>query len=828
MKEIKQLDQDLTSERNRQSCEQATIPLMQSITNLIAYASSPEFAGMPAKLSAKAKENQAPVIEAGVQLAEQSIDLFKSIKQQLNSQYANVNYQSINAQVKQISSTCKRLIETIKDASPGQKDCDRAIDALTNCIREIDQTSLNLISQTSLGPKENTNSLQIYRENLCNIAKELNKKIDNVRTSGQFETENLGHSVNRFIAYFEPLTTNTTLLAQNSSNSKSQMLVLNQTKAICENALHLMYSVKQCAGNPNASQLHIEINNASESLTKSLAELINNLENAATSDGQVNILIDSINSNVRRLEEHFNYSNGTVIPVDAVDKNFVDYQTRMMNTAKELARIAQEIVIKCNSGNPSPQQLASLTANLSQCYEELSKETFGAISSTGNLEIGNRIKNSVQDLGNGCVNLTRCAGDCQSTLLTSGSIDPYAQQSTAKAGKQVTEQVGYVLAALQSISRGTQACINAIHQIEGIIGDLNTTIMFATSGTLNPDNENEEFSMHREEIMRTAKNLTEDTKSLISSTAASQEQLAISAQNLVQTFKQLVEVVKQGATSLGSVNSEAQVLLLNSVKDVASALGEMISATKSASGKNPNDRSMNQLKEASAVLIGNVSSLLKTVKAVEDEHLRGTRALEATIESIDQELKGFDSGDVPRRKSTPEQLMNATKPVTLATSKAVAAGNSLKQEDIIVAANMGRKAISDLLLTVKQAAWSTDQPDDRRQVLDIGRECALQYRKLLEVVHQLVSRPMTSSLSMSSHSTMNKERQQLIEISRAIAGSITRIGACAEHLKGTDWVNPADPTVIAETELLGASSSIEAAAMKLASLRPRRTSVRVS
>lgn len=34
----------------------------------------------------------------------------------------------------------------------------------------------------------------------------------------------------------------------------------------------------------------------------------------------------------------------------------------------------------------------------------------------------------------------------------------------------------------------------------------------------------------------------------------------------------------------------------------------------------------------------NVTSLLKTVKAVEDEATRGTRALEATIEFIRQEL----------------------------------------------------------------------------------------------------------------------------------------------------------------------------------------------
>lgn len=38
-------------------------------------------------------------------------------------------------------------------------------------------------------------------------------------------------------------------------------------------------------------------------------------------------------------------------------------------------------------------------------------------------------------------------------------------------------------------------------------------------------------------------------------------------------------------------------------------------------------------------MVLNVSSLLKTVKAVEDEHTRGTRAMEATVEAISQEIR---------------------------------------------------------------------------------------------------------------------------------------------------------------------------------------------
>ena len=41
-------------------------------------------------------------------------------------------------------------------------------------------------------------------------------------------------------------------------------------------------------------------------------------------------------------------------------------------------------------------------------------------------------------------------------------------------------------------------------------------------------------------------------------------------------------------------------------------------------------------------------------------------------------------------------------------------------------------------------------------------------------------------------------------------------------LKGADWVDPDDPMLIAENELLGAAESIDKAARKLASLKPRK------
>ena len=65
----------------------------------------------------------------------------------------------------------------------------------------------------------------------------------------------------------------------------------------------------------------------------------------------------------------------------------------------------------------------------------------------------------------------------------------------------------------------------------------------------------------RENILKTAKALVEDTKTLVAGAASNQEQLAGAAQSAVMTITRLADCVKHGAASLGSEQPEAQVSL---------------------------------------------------------------------------------------------------------------------------------------------------------------------------------------------------------------------------------------------------------------------------
>uniref|UniRef100_A0A8B9VPC5 Talin 1 n=1 Tax=Anas zonorhyncha TaxID=75864 RepID=A0A8B9VPC5_9AVES len=482
-------------------------------------------------------------------------------------------------------------------------------------------------------------------------------------------------------------------------------------------------------------------------------------------------------------------------------------QMNLLDQTKTLAESALQMLYTAKEAGGNPKVMGEPEGTFVD-YQITMVKMAKAIAVTVQEMIGSHIKCRVQELGHGCTTLVTKAG-----ALQCSPSDAYTKKELIESACKVSKKVSHVLAALQAGNRGTQACITAASAVSGIIADLDTTIMFATAGILNQEN-SETFADHREGILKTARALVEDTKVLVQNAMANQEKLAQAAQSSVTTITHLAEVVKLGAAILGSEDPETQlgwgVVLISAVKDVAKALGDLISATKAAAGKAGDDPTVYQLKNSAKVMVTNVTSLLKTVKTVEDEATKGMRALEATIEHIHQELVVFSSPVPPAQVSTPEDFIRMTKGITMATDKAVAAGNSCRQEDVIAMANLSRCAIADMLHACKEAAYHPEVSADVRQwALRFDRECAGGYLELLEHVLVILQKPT------------HELKQQLAGYSKRVASSVTELIQAAEAMKGMEWVDPEDPKVIAENELLGAAAAIEAVSKKLEQLKPR-------
>uniref|UniRef100_A0A8C1G2V0 Talin 2a n=1 Tax=Cyprinus carpio carpio TaxID=630221 RepID=A0A8C1G2V0_CYPCA len=756
VKTIKALDGDF-SEENREKCRVATAPLIEAVDNLTTFASNPEFASVPAQISREGSAAQEPIIQSARSMLDSSTHLLKTARSLVMNPKDPPTWSLLASHSRNVSDSIKSLIMAIRDKAPGQKECDSAIENINKCIRDIEQASLAAVSQ-NLSRRDEV-SYEALQEQLTSSVQEVGHLIEPISTAAKGEAAQLGHKVTKLVSYFTPLVSASMGMASKILDHQQQMNLLDQTKTLAESALQMLYAAKEGGGNPKAAHTHDAIAEAAQLMREAVDDLLLTLNEAASEVGMVSGMVDSI--------------------------------------ADAMGKITKSV--------SAPEDLGSLASHITADYSQLAVQGRLAASTAEPEEIGVQIKTRVQELGHGCIVLVQKAG-----ALQISPSDSFTKRELIECARTVTEKVSMVLSALQAGNKGTQACITAGSAVSGIIADLDTTIMFASAGTLNAENDSDSFADHRENILKTAKALVEDTKNLVSGAASSQEKLAQAAQSSAKTITDLTDVVKLGAASIGPDDPETQVVLINAVKDVAKALAELISATKCAAGKAADDPSMFQLKSAAKVMVTNVTSLLKTVKAVEDEASRGTRALEATIECIKQELTLFQSKEAPEKSTTPEEFIRMTKGITTATAKAVAAGNSARQEDVISTANLSRKVIADMLITCKQAAYHEEVSEEvRNRALLYGTECTNGYIDLLEHVLQVLQKPT------------GDQKPKLVMFSKKVAAAVTELIQAAEAMKGTEWVDPEDPTVIAETELLGAAASIEAAAKKLEQLKPR-------
>ena len=342
IKEIRPLD-ETNAQHVTENCRQATIPLLESVENLIQFASLSEFAPIPARISPKARVSQEPIISYGKSIIDASSSMITSAKSLALNPKDPPGWQTLANHSKNVSDSIKKLVTSIKDASPGQNECDEALEKIRLCSNELDQSSLDAINRT-LRIRDD-NNLKGFRDAIFSSASEIEGHIDGIRMAGKMQAEKLGHTMTQMISYYEPLTSNSIGYASKIPDPKQQNQILEKAKTICERTISLVYSVKECGGNPKALAIHVEIDENSSDLRDAIKDLLHLLELAASADGHVNSIVESITKSISRIDEHqYGYTNGGGSGMSPDGLDYVDYQTRMVNQTKEIAKIAQDMV----------------------------------------------------------------------------------------------------------------------------------------------------------------------------------------------------------------------------------------------------------------------------------------------------------------------------------------------------------------------------------------------------------------------------------------------------------------------------------------------------
>jgi len=248
-------------------------------------------------------------------------------------------------------------------------------------------------------------------------------------------------------------------------------------------------------------------------------------------------------------------------------------------------------------------------------------------------------------------------------------------------------------------------------------------------------------------------------------------------------------------------------------------MGELL---KQARKLGSDQTELEELGASAKTVVGNVTTMLRCVKSAEDTSGRGEAAIETAIEAIGQQIAALNNTDVADQQTggeaTPEDLVAATKAVTEAVADVVAASNE-DQDQVVAAANSGRKVVIEILATCKKVAFAADNDNAKEATIREGSKLGAQFQELLRKM-VAVGKWIQSGEEEEEEEVAQRE---LLAASKAVGETVIRIANLSQQLKGNEWLDPlAQAEVIAENEMMKAAESIEKAAKRLEDIKKKK------
>uniref|UniRef100_A0A183BVZ7 FERM domain-containing protein n=1 Tax=Globodera pallida TaxID=36090 RepID=A0A183BVZ7_GLOPA len=529
---VKQFDQS-EKDADLAKCAEQARKLHAAAENLCKFIDNPDFGALPARISAAGRRAQQPLVLSATKMLDASLDMITTAKSLDENPSDATTWQQIANSSSVVSESIKQLVAAIRDEAPGQSDLSNATNILMQLLQQVDDATIAAAREEL--PRADT-SVDSTHQQILHSSQQIMNSIDPLKISAISHAEAIGRNVRQQIASIQTLVAASVQAASLSYDSRTQSNLFEQCKTVLEASLQMMYATKDSGGNPKAVELHTIVEESAEQQRLALTDLQRQVQLLDSESGVVVGVIDNISRSIAVVDQTRKAS--------ATD-SLANIQVQIASILNEMAQNAS------NAPLTQPQELGTLSLRLSENYRELVE----AVQITQNLmsspELSQKLKMSVQKLGTVLIELVKLGAQRRNY-----PADQRVYQQLSQHSVLMQERIREVLAVLSEGSQGTQACINAAQTVSGIIGDLDTTILFATSGSLNPLQTSGELVDHRDTILKTA-------KALVSGAASNQEQLAVAAQNAVRTILQLSEAVKCGAATLSSDSTEAQVMVCN-------------------------------------------------------------------------------------------------------------------------------------------------------------------------------------------------------------------------------------------------------------------------
>ncbi|TPP61971.1 Talin [Fasciola gigantica] len=647
------------AEANRQTTLASAQAVSSNVSRLVhLLTTGPQFAGHAARVTDEARESQVPVCSAGLaslNAAQSVLRAAQNLITNARTSQSEMAFKGFSSASKDLSESIKTLASAMRDHAPGQRECQHVLNNIAHLMQDLQQAKMASM-ENHLQPRRELNE-EGFQKQLATSTRALLDAAPALGRAARSEAEQLGHAALLVDSYLPGLTSNAIAAASRSPLSSTQLTYLEHACTVLEATDQLVTVARDAGGNPRAAHLHNPLDDAVRGVMDSCEDLLVALDDIASRQGHVSTLIDTLNRALAQTEEIIQ------VPVDA---RFSDYQARMLRIARHMEQLNQAIQLRARQPS-SEGELTPLAHTLTQEYQEMCQTCKGAAATLPDAHQADELRAAVRAVGLASADLVHATTGSR----LRGSDVHGGQQMFLSRNRGIADldkraelldfKLRELIALLDLRGPNTQACLQSASTVSGIIADLDTTILFASSGTLHPpihddvdallsgdeyhsryeltgpdaldrrggpgSQSTESFGPIRESIVRTARALVDDTQNLVSGTGEDQARLASTAHTAVERVTQLANVVKRGAAVIGPGQPDTQVELLSACRDVATALRSVFQSASQLPARTVDDPVVNEVRTNAQLTVSGITALLQKVKAIEDDERRGLQAL---------------------------------------------------------------------------------------------------------------------------------------------------------------------------------------------------------
>ena len=502
---------------------------------------------------------------------------------------------------------------------------------------------------------------------------------------------------------------------------------------------------------------------------------------------------------VEAVEEKMDQFENVVVPNISEDE-----QVSLGLTAKKLSESEKQLVAVLTEAvaEKNTEDYGRIASESSQLYGQIIFEVGNILRQSTDPVINDKLSSIVKDLGETTARAV--------VALKQGTKSGEQEVIGRTKVTQSIKELGIVFENLEEVKKeltsGIIACEQVAAQVTDMQGDLETSLSFAKAMQLNPATNADNFSAHKDGLLDNAQRLTEIFKTFVNANSLDQITLGILVTSSAEAMQDLKTKAIMAATSLSSTDYATQQELITSTLEVGEAMKILIGGTSTASGCKDGEE-VAQLNKLIDNQFDVISQLVDVVKRLDNpESSRNFEAYQNVIETIKRSTTVLNNSEPALGTALPEEL------VTIANRLAISMANLVRNleipSDIFPLLNHVKNDI-EALCRAGKAISANAPPDKASFTVGAVSQICLSAVEMLESIQQ--------SEETGEMSSLKDEIQDKV---KNITNAVNLVLVAAKNHVPEGYVDPKDPNVIAERELLSAAYAIEAAARRLSILSP--------